>query len=77
MFRRSFGSHFGGSLFRQLRQTKVENLRITIWPNHYVFRLDIAMDDAGLMSCRQSVGNLNRNVQGLLEVKAVVAQAVT
>jgi hypothetical protein len=42
----------------ELGQSEIENLHVTIITNHYVFRLDVAMNDASLMCRRKGRGDL-------------------
>src|SRR5205085_1276171 len=49
--------------FSQFSQTKVQHLYVPIMPDHDVFRLDVSMDDSGLMSCRQSRTHLHHRIE--------------
>ena len=43
---------------KQLRQAKVEQLHVTVWPHHDIFGFQVAMYDAGTMCVAQRFQNL-------------------
>src|SRR3954469_20479899 len=62
--------HAGGDvrmIAGQLRESKVEHLRVRTCRQENVGRLDIAMDHALLMCGVEGIGDLERDVERLLE----------
>ena len=57
----------------QLGEAKIEQLNVTVASDHDVLRLDVAMNDAGFMSCDEGAGGLDGNVQNLIEKQRAVA----
>src|SRR5713101_6600864 len=53
----------------ELRQTEVENLQLVSLVEHYVRGLDVAVNDVAAMSFGQRVGQLERELQRLIEGK--------
>ncbi len=51
------------TLRSQLRQTKIENLRVTSFRHKDIGRLDVAVDDACGVGSIQSIGDLNRQTE--------------
>src|SRR6266852_1900108 len=49
--------------FRELRQAEVDDFRIAICGHHDVVRLEVAMNQTGLVSLGQRVGNLNEDLE--------------
>src|ERR1700687_2675589 len=49
----------GGFAIHELRQTKVEDLRLTRGRDHHVAGFDVAMDDSAGVRGGQRVGDLN------------------
>ncbi len=60
----------------QLGEAKIEQLDVAVAPDHDVLGLDVAMDDAGFMSCDEGAGGLDGNVQNLIEKQRAVADAL-
>src|SRR5580765_2138546 len=54
---------FGGARGNQFGQTKIEDFHQTILRDHQVFRLQIAVSDAGFMGFGEAFGNLHRNFE--------------
>ena len=71
---RRLGRNDRRRLFSQFRQTEIENFHVAIRPQHDVLGLDIAMNDSRCMSGCQSVGNLNRDLQRLVEIQSGMRQ---
>src|SRR5437867_6643808 len=53
----------------ELRQTEVENLQLVSLVEHYVRGLDVAVNDVAAMRFGQRVGQLERELQRLIEGK--------
>ena len=51
------------ALRKKLGETKVQHFQITVCAQHDVVRLDVAMNNAGVMCGPQSRSTLNRNIQ--------------
>src|ERR1051325_11140025 len=64
---------FGRMTFGELGEPKVKHLHVAVMPDHYVFRLDVAMDDAGFVCGGKGVGNFNRNIQRVAELHPALA----
>src|SRR5258708_15683847 len=56
-------------VLRQFGETEVEHLHVTVAPDHYVLRLDIAVNDARRVGFLKRAGDLNRNVQNLIQLE--------
>ena len=72
-------AHVGSSrpLGPQLRKTEIQNLQVPIGPDHDVFRLDVAMDDARGVRGGETGGGLKGQVDHLARRKATRRQALT
>ena len=57
-------------VFGQLCQTEIENLHETVGTQHYIFRLDVAVNDSGFVRRRQSLAGLRDNGKRLFEINA-------
>ena len=56
-------------LRRELGHAKVENLHEAVGGDHDVLRLQIAMDDAGIVGLGQAVGDLHAEVEDTADGK--------
>jgi hypothetical protein len=50
-----------------LGEAEIENLHLAVSPQHDVRRLQVAVDDAGVVSGLERVGNLRRQGERLVE----------
>src|SRR5262249_34854297 len=57
--------------FGQLGQAEVQHLDVAIRPQHYILRLNIAVDHSCLMCCYECTSHLSSNIQGVSQVKAL------
>src|SRR5258706_8091368 len=76
------GYGFGISLFLvgsfgELGEAEIQNFNVAVAPNHYVFRLDVAMDDTGGVGLFQRARHLDRDVQNLRQVHRRAAQTLS
>ena len=62
--------------FRKLGKTKIQNLHVPATPDHYILRLDVAMNDAGGVSFFQRARDLNRGIH-FREIHRRSAQALS
>ena len=61
-----------GCVLRQRREAEVQNLDLALVGHHDVAGLEIAMDDAGAVGCRERIRDLNRVTQRVLEPAALL-----
>ena len=61
------GWQVGTAAWQPARDTKIEQLHLVAGPEHDVFRLYVAVQDAALMSRGQGVGALDGNVEESVE----------
>src|SRR5262249_20507647 len=62
--------------FCKFGQTKVQNFGIAVPANHYVFRLDVAVNDAGLVRRRQRFSHLNADLENRIQWQRVFVREV-
>lgn len=61
----------------QFGQTEVQNLGVAIRTDDYVLRFEIAVNDAALVRCRDSGGDLRPDAEGIVQRKRAVPKAIT
>ena len=65
---RAVGGEHARAAGGEFRQSEVENLRVAVAADHQVFRLQVAVDDARLVGLRQPLGDLDGDVQRVLDL---------
>src|SRR5262245_54606698 len=61
---------------RKLRETEVENLRAVLVADENIRRLDVAMDDALRMRSVERIGELNGDVEQVLDFQRSAVDAI-
>ena len=61
--------------YGQLRQAEVEDLHVSIRPQHHVLRLDVAVDDPRIVCSRQRAAGLNGDLEHLYELETAPLEA--
>jgi hypothetical protein len=64
-------------LLAEFGQPKIEHLNVAIRPQHHIFGLDVAVDDAGGMGGNQGCGSLDGNVERFGNRKRLLTQALS
>ena len=63
-------------MFGELCDAKVEDFDVSIRPQHYVLRLDVAVDYTGLVGRTERRGNLDDGVQAIVQAHFTGCQAL-
>ncbi len=61
----------------QLRQAKIQNLRVTAADNEYVLWLDVPMNDALGVSCVEAIGYLGSDIQQSFQFKGAAQDEIS
>src|ERR1700730_1022937 len=62
---------------KKLGQTEIEDFRLAAFGHEYVGRLDVSMNDALGVCNIESVGNLNSEIEDLLDRKSLTMDMLT
>src|SRR5262249_53928180 len=58
----------------QLGKSEIDDLRVIAFRYQYIFRLDVAMQDAGVMGAGQGVGDSDGEVDGAADGRPLLAR---
>src|SRR5262245_55582678 len=73
----SFGLNAIDFKFSKLGESKVQHLDVSVWPDHDVFRLYIAVHNPSLMSCGKSGSYLSGDLQRFFQINWSVKESLS
>src|SRR4030095_15407781 len=63
-------------LFGKLCNPKIEHFHVTVRPEHDVLRLDVTVDNASFVGCRERTGHLDRDVNSFTQLHSPAHQTL-